>query len=562
MIENKTQYAFLDLFCGAGGTTTGIEDVPNAFVYACVNHDKNAIISHSSNHPGAIHFTEDIRTVSIQKLIDKTNEIRAQYPGIKICMWASLECTNHSNAKGGMSRDADSRTLAEHLFRYFPIDFDLIFIENVKEFKEWGPLIKKIDPTTQLEIFDKKGGSIMVPDKQFRGNDYKTWVKNVCTEGYSHKDTIINCADIGCPTTRKRLFIQFARPEMSMVWPKQTHSKGGKEGFKEWLAVGPLLQLEEHGQSIFTRKLAPNTYKRVHKGVKKFGISPFISKYYGTGDNVSKITEPCPTLTTKDRCYFTSSFVLNNYINPSYTKLCEPCSTVVTRPQQKLITCFMMQENSDGKNYKMTNPCPTLTTVPKEKIVTTYFLSSQYGKSIGSSTEDPAPALTRIPKENVVSTHFLMDHQFNNEGNSLHEPCPTLIARQDKKPKYLVSAQFLMSTNFNNVGTNLNEPAPTQLASRKYDYLVTSDNSGTNMSIIQEGDCEELIALKMFMQENGIYDIKMRALYISEMLKIMTFPENYKLIGTKTEQKKYIGNAVPPIAAKAIVSASMLCNAA
>lgn len=554
------KYAFLDLFCGAGGTSSGIENVPNAFVYACVNHDKNAILSHQSNHPGALHFTEDIRTVSIQKLIDKTNEVRAQYPGIKICLWASLECTNHSNAKGGMSRDADSRTLAEHLYRYFPIDFDLIFIENVKEFKEWGPLVYKMKDG--VIVLDKKDKPVMIPDKQYRGVDYKKWINNVCATGYEYQDVIINCADIGCPTTRKRLFIQFVKPELTIGWPKQTHSKGGKDGFKEWLAVGPLLKLDEHGESVFTRKLAPNTYKRIHKGVKKFGVNPFISKYYGNGDNVSELTKPCPTLTTKDRCYLTSSFLLNNYINPSFTKLCEPCSVIVTKPQQKLITCFIMQENSDGRNYKITNPCPTLTTVPKEKIVTTHFLSSQYGKSIGSDMKDPAPTLTKIPKENVVSAHFLMDHQFNNEGNSLNEPCPTLIARMDKKPKYLVSAQFLMSTSFNNIGTDLKDPAPTQLASRKYDYLVTSDDSGTNRAIIQEGDGEELIALKMFMQENGISDIKMRPLYIVEMLKIMTFPDGYKLIGTKTEQKKYIGNAVPVEAAERIVEASMMLNAA
>lgn len=486
------KYAFIDLFCGAGGTTTGIENIPDAFVYACVNHDKNAILSHFSNHPDALHFTEDIRTVSIQKLIDKTNEIRAQCPGIKICLWASLECTNHSNAKGGMSRDADSRTLAEHLFRYFPIGFDIIFIENVKEFKDWGPLIHKhIDGIPQ---FDKKDAPIMIPEKVFKGQDYDRWIKNVCKKGFVYEDVIINCADVGCPTTRKRLFIQFAAPGNKIGWSEPTHAKKGAGGLKEWLPVGPLLQLNEHGESVFKKVKAPATYRRILKGLKKFGINPFISKYYGNGDNVADLKDPCPTLTTKDRCY-----------------------------------------------------------------LTTQFLTSQYGKSIGSNINNPAPTLTANPKEDLVSAHFLMDHQFNNEGNSLNEPCPTLIARQDKKPKYLVSAQFLMSTNFNNIGNSLTEPAPTQLASRKYDYLVTTDE-GENKSVIQKWDSAEAIELKMFMQEHGIADVKMRPLFISEMLKIMTFPDGYILKGTKTEQKKYIGNAVPPKAAQAIVHKSMMIN--
>lgn len=533
----KMKYAFLDLFCGAGGTSTGINNIPGAFVFACINHDKNAIESHKSNHPEALHYIEDIRTVSIQKVLEKANEVRAKYPGIKICLWASLECTNHSNAKGGMSRDADSRTLAEHLFRYFVIDFDLIFIENVKEFKEWGPLrIKAIEHAEYSELVMTKPTKkhpepryVMIPDKRFKGDDYKKWIENVNANGYTSNDIIINCADIGCPTSRKRLFIQFAKPGYKIGWPKNTHAKNGINGLKEQLPVGPLLKLEEFGESIFTRTkaLAENTFKRVHKGVLKFGIQPFITKYYGNGDNVASIKDPCPTLTVKDRCYLTKSFMISEY--------------------------------STGRYNKITDPAPAFTTVPKQKYVTT-FLSSQYGKSIGKSIKEPAPALTANPKENLISTHFLMDHQFNNGASSLHDPCPTLIARQDKKPKYLVSAQYLMSTNFNNIGSSLDEPAPTQLASRKHDYLVTTDETGENKSIIQEGDCDAVIGLKMFMQEHGIADIKMRALYISEMLKIMTFPEGYILKGSKTEQKKYIGNAVPPLAAEKIVAQSMFLN--
>src|ERR1043166_4866123 len=113
---------FIDLFCGAGGTTSGIHRARVrkkviAKVIACVNHDINAIKSHWQNHKNVKHFTEDIRTLDISPLINRVNSIRAEDPQAIICLWASLECTHFSNAKGGMSRDADSRTLAEHLFR-------------------------------------------------------------------------------------------------------------------------------------------------------------------------------------------------------------------------------------------------------------------------------------------------------------------------------------------------------------------------------------------------------------------------------------------------------------
>ncbi|HRG77840.1 MAG TPA: DNA cytosine methyltransferase, partial [Leptospiraceae bacterium] len=144
---------FVDLFCGAGGVTSGIENAMHsgkkiAEVIACVNHDPLAIESHYSNHPNAVHYTEDIRTLNIEPLIELVNEHRYDY----ICLWASLECTNFSKAKGGLPRDADSRTLANDLLRYIDgIDPDYIFIENVEEFMSWGPLNEHGKPISKLE---------------------------------------------------------------------------------------------------------------------------------------------------------------------------------------------------------------------------------------------------------------------------------------------------------------------------------------------------------------------------------------------------------------------------
>lgn len=109
---------YIDLFCGAGGTSTGVETARRngercAKVIACVNHDANAIASHAANHPEALHFTEDIRTLELSPLVAHTAAMRRAYPDAFVVLWASLECTNFSKAKGGQPRDADSRTLAE-----------------------------------------------------------------------------------------------------------------------------------------------------------------------------------------------------------------------------------------------------------------------------------------------------------------------------------------------------------------------------------------------------------------------------------------------------------------
>ena len=75
---NNIKLLYIDLFCGAGGTSTGVNlarvnGEPCAKVVACVNHDKNAILSHAANHPETLHFTEDIRTLKLSPIVQHLN---------------------------------------------------------------------------------------------------------------------------------------------------------------------------------------------------------------------------------------------------------------------------------------------------------------------------------------------------------------------------------------------------------------------------------------------------------------------------------------------------------
>jgi len=141
---------FIDLFCGAGGTSEGIEqarwyDKKNSAIIAGINHDKKAIYSQSINHPLAYYTDEDIRFANLVPIIELIKTLRQLFPQCPIIVWASLECTNHSNAKGGLSRDPDSRTLPWDLYRYIDaVQPDGIWIENVKEFSEWGPMMQRV----------------------------------------------------------------------------------------------------------------------------------------------------------------------------------------------------------------------------------------------------------------------------------------------------------------------------------------------------------------------------------------------------------------------------------
>ena len=144
----RPKFLVIDLFCGFGGTTTGFVMCNGlAKVIACVNHDPKAIVSHWMNYPDIKHFEEDIRTLDLHPLYELLYKNKNLYPEAKVILWASLECTNFSKAKGGMPRNADSRTLAEHLFRYVEmLNPDFVMIENVVEFMSWGPLDEKGKP--------------------------------------------------------------------------------------------------------------------------------------------------------------------------------------------------------------------------------------------------------------------------------------------------------------------------------------------------------------------------------------------------------------------------------
>lgn len=301
---NNIRLLYIDLFCGAGGTSTGVEKANYkgqkcAKVIACVNHDANAIASHAANHPEAQHYTEDMRTLDLRPLAEHTAEMRQMYPMAKIVLWASLECTNFSRAKGGQPRDADGRTLAEHLFRYIEaLTPDYIQIENVEEFMSWGDL-------------DENGK----PISRDKGRLYTTWVDNVKAYGYKFDHRILNAADYGAYTSRKRFFGIFAKPYLPIVWPKPTHSKtGGGDLFgslAKWKPVKEVLDFADEGESIFNRKkpLSPKTLERIYAGLIKFvagGKDSFLIKYNSVNKKTGKhippsIDEPCPTVTCQNR---------------------------------------------------------------------------------------------------------------------------------------------------------------------------------------------------------------------------------------------------------------------
>jgi DNA (cytosine-5)-methyltransferase 1 len=456
---DQIQFIVIDLFCGAGGTTLGFELADNnnplnkvAKVVACVNHDPIAIKSHWANHPEVEHFEEDIttlygfvkrtevgwtmnrgkvevrnrgvlfQTARFVRLVRLVNMYRAFYPEAKVILWASLECTNFSKAKGGLPRDADSRTLADHLHPYITaLNPDLIQIENVVEFMSWGPL-------------DHKGK----PVSKKAGRDWLKWREEICLHGYHDDWKQLNSADFGAYTSRNRLFGCFAKIGLPITWPSQTHHKKPDSvtvPVKKWQPVKHVLDFDDEGNSIFNRKkhLSTKTMQRLFMGCVKHiagGKEHFMMKYYsGKPEHKNaSIDNPAPTVST----FGCGALVKACFIDKAYSG------------------------KPEDKNSSIESPAPVITTKPHESIV---FLSkynsnnAKTGGNNGHSIDQPAPTIATRNNPTVVQADFLINYHHSSNSADLNNPAPTLTTH-DKLGK--VQACFISRYNGVNGGKHDN----------------------------------------------------------------------------------------------------------
>lgn len=582
-------FLLVDLFCGFGGTTTGFMDAEIngqkiAKVIACINHDPKAIRSHWLNHKEVVHFEEDIRTLKLEGLQTLVKYYRKLFPNAKLILWASLECTNFSKAKGGQARDADSRTLAEHLNRYVDaINPDYIKIENVVEFESWGPLDENNKPISRN-----------------KGIDYMNWKQSIIDMGYNHGNgrREINSADLGAYTSRNRLFLCFAKPGLPIVWPELTHSKKKKgilfgDHLKPWMPVKEVLDFSDEGESIFNRKkpLSDKTLERIYAGLVKYvanGDKNFIAKSY-SGRPAGKViptTGPAGTIT----CFGGQQLVQPNFLvkynsmdkNGFYAapSVDQPAPVLTTQNRLYLAQCnFLSHYYIHGYNTSIDDACPTLRTKDSVTLIQPDFLLNYNHSSTTNDINTAAPAIVAADKLGVVQPKYFISRDFTNGGSAQSIDQPAGSVMPVPKLNLVEAKPFMMPTNFNNKPTSIDEPAQTITANRKHTYIVNPSHGGhctstdapcpvivarqdkAPLSYVQaepgriaiavyEEDTEICIKIKEFMVIYELVDIKMRMLRVPELLKIQGFPVSYQMVGNQSDQKKFIGNSVVPLVTK------------
>lgn len=425
----------VDNFAGGGGASTGIEMATGISVDISINHDPEAIRMHKMNHPSTKHYCEDVWQV---------NPIEACQGRPVALAWFSPDCKHFSKAKGGKPKDKKIRGLAWVACRWAGLVRPrVIMLENVEEFKTWGPLNRRHHP---------------IKGKQ--GNTFRKFVGQLEDLGYEVDFKELIAADYGAPTMRKRFFMIARCDGNPIVWPEPTHGPVDSEKVKAGLLqpyLGAYTQLDFSlpCPSIFdtseeikkkygiraVRPLAPKTMERIARGLKKFVIDneePFIVQVNHSGaksDYCKSMNEPLSTVTGKHGFGIVEPYLVQCKYDNEAQDIEKPLGTVTTVGSHLLVSPTLIQYHSetskDGvRGQKVEEPLMTVDASNRYGLVTS-FLSKFYKTGIGQDCRDPLHTVTTSAGHFGEVRAFLIKYYGQGTGQDIKDPLDT-ITSQDR----------------------------------------------------------------------------------------------------------------------------------
>ena len=545
----------VDNFAGGGGASTGIEIATGYSVDIAINHDPEAIRMHKANHPNTKHYCEDVWQV------DPVEACKGHPVGLA---WFSPDCKHFSKAKGGKPKDKFIRGLAWVACRWAGLVRPrVIMLENVEEFKTWGPLNRSHRPI-----------------KEKQGVTFQKFVEQLKDLGYEVEYRELVAADYGAPTMRKRFFLIARCDGKPIIWPKPTHAPADSEAVKAGLLqayVGAYTQLDFSlpCPSIFdtsaeikekygiraVRPLAPKTMARIARGLKKFVIDnpePFIIQCNHGGERKPQdIREPMPTITGKH-------------------------GFGVVEPKLAPIIDKAYGGNYQGNGSKVDEPIDTITTVDHNRLVEATlapFMGTNTTNHSGGNCKDPIHTITTGNQQCLISPTLIQYHSetSNDEfrGQTITEPIMTV----DSSNRYGLVTSFLSKFYKSGTGQDVKEPLHTITTSAGHfgevrAFLIKYYGEGTGSDIkkpldtITSKDRFGLVTIEGV--DYQIVDIGLRMLEPKELYRCQGFPDDYIIdhdytgkTYPRSEQVRRCGNAVCPPIPAALVRANLpeLCVA-
>lgn len=546
----------IDNFAGGGGASTGIELATGISVDIAINHDPEAIRMHKANHPNTKHYCENVWDVDPVKVCN----------GHPVALaWFSPDCKHFSKAKGGKPKDKNIRGLAWVALRWAgKVRPRVIMLENVEEFKTWGPLNRSHRPI-----------------KKKQGQTYRKFIQQLNDLGYEVQTRELVAADYGAPTMRKRFFLIARCDGKPIVWQEPTHGPADSEAVRNGLLspyVGAYTQIDFSlpCPSIFdtakeikekygiraVRPLAPKTMERIARGLKKFVIDnaePFIvpigyGERKGQEPRVHDIKEPLPTIVSSGKHYLCEPYMVQigqtGFTADRSKDVREPLTTIVSKNEHCLI---------------------------EPKLAPCIICNNE--NNIGASVESPLPTITTGNRNFVVAPTLIQYHSETSmdgvRGQQVDEPIMTV----DSSNRYGLVTSFLSKFYGTSTGQNMKEPLHTITAGDGHfgevrAFLIKYYGQGTGQSVeepldtIPTHDRFGLVKIKGTMYQ--IVDIGLRMLEPKELYGCQGFPEDYIIdhdytgkTYPRSEQVRRCGNAVCPPIPAALVKANLpeLCVA-
>lgn len=422
----------VDNFAGGGGASTGIEMAIGRPVDIAINHDPMAIAMHKANHPNTKHLCESVWDVDPREA--------TQGQPVALC-WLSPDCTHFSKAKGSKPLKKEIRGLAWVAVRWAAtVRPRVIILENVEEFKTWGPLTKDGKPC---------------PDR--KGKTFSSFVNALKRQGYHVDFRELVACDYGAPTSRKRFFMIARCDNRPIRWPKPTHGdpdsddvKSGK--LKPWRTAAEILDWSLPCPSIFdtaeeimakygrraVRPLAKKTMERIARGIQKFVVenpepfivsntAPFLMQYHSyAGDRARGQAVDRPIL------------------------------TIDTNPRYALVTSHLVKMKGTNYGQPATEPLQTITAGGNHFGEVRAFLTHYYGASVGSKINEPLPTVVSKDRFGLVVVAGLK-YQIVDIGMRMLEPrelfkaqgfpADYVIDRDDQGRRYPKAAQVARCGN-------------------------------------------------------------------------------------------------------------------
>ena len=396
----------VDLFAGAGGTSTGLvaaaRSVSSRVNLTAINHNRKALETHKANFPWATHILTELQYVDPAEVVPE-----GRLDGLV----ASPECTFFSRARGGKPIRPQDRASPWYLGRWIhKLDVPWVLIENVPEITRWGPL-----------------NSLGRPEAAGSGQYFKLWIHMFRKAGYSFDYRILNAADYGDATSRKRFFAIARKDGNPITWPVPTHSRKPAGSMRKWRSAREIIDFSVHGESIFTRKrpLSPNTMKRIIAGLRKFSspeLKPFIvmleHSLLSPENRIRDIDLPLPAITGAHGGAFAIAepFLLpveGIYRGNTAKPVDDPLGTITQRGYGGIVEPFISIYHGESGNSlprvgNIREPLPTLDTSNRIALVEPYLIE-YYGNGNARSIEEPIPTIPTHDRFALIQPGFMID---------------------------------------------------------------------------------------------------------------------------------------------------------